>query len=387
MIKKSDEICIPAGDPGAVQGVADRPYVAVRGLEPAGHGRSGAAGSPTRPATDRRRLAGPLAGGHRPAEPARDQLLGLPGRGAPAPNPGRSARTDVVRRRPGRRLPADPGHSTSADLCPRLWRRLGKTAGRCPQRIHTNRAAGDTKSDAGGRVVGLPAALGDLLREHRVEQERWREAARQLWQDGDWVFTSRVGAPLNPSSDYHRWKALLREAGVRDGRLHDARHMAATVLLVLGVPERTVMGIMGWSSTAMAALPARHRPDPATGGQPSRRPAVVRRPGRSEWQLRLELRLDPDRSSYREQHASVSALVTGAEDGGFEPPRAVNPTRFPSVRHRPLGESSWCCRESVSVRKRRTESASGGVGLSAWGRPRSDPEEWPTASGGVGRSP
>ena len=29
-----------------------------------------------------------------------------------------------------------------------------------------------------------------------------------------------------------------------------------------------------------------------------------------------------------------------AEDGGFEPPRAVNPTRVPGVRHRPLGESS-----------------------------------------------
>jgi hypothetical protein len=56
----------------------------------------------------------------------------------------------------------------------------------------------------------LPAALGELLREHRVEQERWRAAARQLWQDDDWVFTSVVGAPLNPSSDYHRWKALLK---------------------------------------------------------------------------------------------------------------------------------------------------------------------------------
>ena len=78
-------------------------------------------------------------------------------------------------------------------------------------------------------------------------------AARQLWQDDGWVFSSVVGAPLNPNSDYHRWKALLKEAGVRDGRLHDARHTAATVLLVLGVPERTVMGIMGWSSTAMAA--------------------------------------------------------------------------------------------------------------------------------------
>ena len=62
-----------------------------------------------------------------------------------------------------------------------------------------------------------------------------------------------VAWPLNPNSDYHRWKALLKTAGVRDGRLHDARYTAATVLLVLGVPERSVMGIMGWSSTAMAA--------------------------------------------------------------------------------------------------------------------------------------
>ena len=58
---------------------------------------------------------------------------------------------------------------------------------------------------------------------------------------------------MNPNSDYHRWKALLKHAEVRDARLHDARHTAATVLPVLGVPERTVIGIMGWSSTAMAA--------------------------------------------------------------------------------------------------------------------------------------
>jgi hypothetical protein len=40
---------------------------------------------------------------------------------------------------------------------------------------------------------------------------------------------------------------------IRDGRLHDARHTAATPLLILGVPERAVMGLMGWSTTAMAA--------------------------------------------------------------------------------------------------------------------------------------
>ncbi len=55
-----------------------------------------------------------------------------------------------------------------------------------------------------------------------------------------------------PSTDYDAWKRLLADAGVRDGRLHDARHFAATLLLILGVPERAVMQIMGWSSTAMA---------------------------------------------------------------------------------------------------------------------------------------
>jgi integrase len=42
-------------------------------------------------------------------------------------------------------------------------------------------------------------------------------------------------------------------AGLRDGRLHDGRHTAATILLVLGVSERAAMGVMGWASTSMAA--------------------------------------------------------------------------------------------------------------------------------------
>jgi integrase len=70
---------------------------------------------------------------------------------------------------------------------------------------------------------------------------------------GDWVFTSRTARPLVPNSDYHQWKALLKAAGVRDAQLHDARHTAATVLLILGVPERTFMGLMGWWSTSMAS--------------------------------------------------------------------------------------------------------------------------------------
>src|SRR5690606_27689652 len=44
----------------------------------------------------------------------------------------------------------------------------------------------------------------------------------------------------------------LSTAGLREARLHDARHTAATVLLILGQPERTVMSLMGWSSAGMA---------------------------------------------------------------------------------------------------------------------------------------
>ena len=82
---------------------------------------------------------------------------------------------------------------------------------------------------------------------------RERAIAAQLWVETGRVFTNGLGEAIKPNTDYHAWKALLKRAGVRDARLHDARHAAATVLLVLGVPERTVMGIMGWSSTNMAA--------------------------------------------------------------------------------------------------------------------------------------
>ncbi|MER7670670.1 site-specific integrase [Kitasatospora sp. NPDC096128] len=130
--------------------------------------------------------------------------------------------------------------------------RCGRKPGFCPQKEPIRRETKDTKSRAGRRAVPLPEQLVVILRQHKEEQDRERALARELWTDKGYVFTSETGEPLNPSTDYHHWKRLLREAGIRDGRLHDARHTASTVLLLLGVPERIVMAIMGWSSTSMA---------------------------------------------------------------------------------------------------------------------------------------
>lgn len=128
----------------------------------------------------------------------------------------------------------------------------GRKPGFCPQKEQTRPDTGDTKSRAGKRTVGLPDPLIALFRTHKQKQDAERETARQLWHDEGWVFARPDGRPLNPNTDYHEWKALIADAGLRDARLHDARHTAATVLLILGVPTPTAMAIMGWSSASMA---------------------------------------------------------------------------------------------------------------------------------------
>jgi integrase len=126
-----------------------------------------------------------------------------------------------------------------------------RRAGDCPNRVQTRPDTDSTKSRAGRKLIGVPDQLLELLRQHQEDQHRERLTAAQLWTDGDWIFATPTGLPINPSTDTSHWKLLLTGAGIRDGRLHDARHTAATVLLLLGVDQRSMMSVMGWSNSAM----------------------------------------------------------------------------------------------------------------------------------------
>jgi integrase len=108
------------------------------------------------------------------------------------------------------------------------------------------------KSRAGRRGIVLPDQLYELLVQHRANQDQERKHAGTVWREGGWIFTQPNGKPIDPRRDMQEWKDLLAEAGMREARLHDARHTAATVLLLLGVPERAAMECMGWSNSAMA---------------------------------------------------------------------------------------------------------------------------------------
>jgi integrase len=127
----------------------------------------------------------------------------------------------------------------------------GKRGADCPDRKGGGLMVVETKSRSGRRAIGLPAPLVDLLRKHRIAQDAERELAGSVWHDGGWVFAQPNGKPTDPRADHAAWKALLTDAEVRPARLHDARHTAATMLLVLGVAQRAVMDVMGWSHTAM----------------------------------------------------------------------------------------------------------------------------------------
>jgi integrase len=136
-----------------------------------------------------------------------------------------------------------------------------KRAQNCPQRHGGGLIAGPPKSRKGIRTIVLPEPLKAALKAHRSAQAGERLAAGELWQPapprGDlhsgtgWVFTSPVGKPIDPRRDWEEWKTLLNLAGVRDARLHDARHTAATFLLVAGVDTRTVMDLLGWSHSSL----------------------------------------------------------------------------------------------------------------------------------------
>ncbi|MET8473959.1 site-specific integrase [Streptomyces sp. NPDC006422] len=137
--------------------------------------------------------------------------------------------------------------------------KCGRKPGYCPQKINTRRETKDTKTRAGKRPIGVPEELLELLKRHKEQQQRDRALARDLWVEKGYVFTSPTGEPLNPNTDFHRWKDLLKAAKVRDGRLHDARHTAATVLLILGVPEAVVDRIMGWEPGKSARMRRRYQ--------------------------------------------------------------------------------------------------------------------------------
>ncbi len=64
---------------------------------------------------------------------------------------------------------------------------------------------------------------------------------------------------IKPNTKYHAVRALLTGASVRAGQFDDARHAAATVLLVSVVPERDIEQPIARAQQAITRPAARRR--------------------------------------------------------------------------------------------------------------------------------
>ena len=109
---------------------------------------------------------------------------------------------------------------------------------------------GEAKSEAGtGRQIPMNGELYELLKAHaKWYTERFGEIRPEWYL---FPFGKATNDPTRPTTTLKTaWNTIRGKAGV-DCRLHDLRHTVATKLAEAGVPESTMLALLGHMSRSM----------------------------------------------------------------------------------------------------------------------------------------
>ncbi len=101
------------------------------------------------------------------------------------------------------------------------------------------------KTRKGFRTVALSPDVLEVLFLHRQRQEAERAVFGGVWQHPELVFTSEVGTPLNPSNLKRVRYALMDKADVPRVRLHDLRHLHASLAIRGGMDAKVLADRLG----------------------------------------------------------------------------------------------------------------------------------------------
>lgn len=113
---------------------------------------------------------------------------------------------------------------------------------------------GAPKTRAGeDRRVSLSQHVVGILLAHQFAQQAEREAWGDAYEDGDWVFCAENGASLSPGYVTKLFHKLVTQADVRQIRLHDLRHGAASIMLASGTQMAEVSKVLGHSSVRITS--------------------------------------------------------------------------------------------------------------------------------------
>ena len=107
-----------------------------------------------------------------------------------------------------------------------------------------------TKTAWSTRTLTLPPQLVRELKAHRVRQAAEKIAAEGYWT-GDYVFTTKVGSPIDVRNALRSWKNVLDRSGVGHFTIHNLRHSLATRMRELGVPLEDIADWLGHANVSI----------------------------------------------------------------------------------------------------------------------------------------
>jgi integrase len=106
----------------------------------------------------------------------------------------------------------------------------------------------------------LPATCIASLARHKIDQELERKWTGSKWQETGYVFSTRVGTPIDARDLLRDYYAITRPKAKKGDatpklpfppiRFHDLRHSAATLLLAQGVSPRYITELLGHSQVS-----------------------------------------------------------------------------------------------------------------------------------------
>lgn len=141
------------------------------------------------------------------------------------------------------------------ELCGLRWSDVDIESAALHVRVALDRygRVAETKTRASRRQIELPALALSALRLQRHYQAEEQARLGAAWQGAgsDLVFTSVIGTPLDGSNTLKYFRRFVRDAGLPLIRLHDLRHLQASLLLAGGLHPKVVQERLGHSKTSI----------------------------------------------------------------------------------------------------------------------------------------
>ena len=110
----------------------------------------------------------------------------------------------------------------------------------------------EPKTKLSRRMVPISPTVVKALLAHKARQNENRLFLGTTYAQGDLVFCTAAGRPLEPRTIKRSFDRLLKKVGLEHMTIHGLRHTFATAMLTAGVQPKIVQELLGHSRIATA---------------------------------------------------------------------------------------------------------------------------------------